>query len=76
MYRCPQCKSKRLEVVVEMWAALEQDEETGDFQTDIDEAENHDQEWGGDSTMRCVDCEYAAEVNSFDEENENGSEKR
>ena len=79
MYRCPTCKSKdHLNVSVEVWAKLIQpDSEPEAFETDIDMAESHDQEWSGSSVMMCVnpDCEdsydtHIAEYFNVDEDDE------
>ena len=65
MYRCPICNSKdHLNVSMEVWAKLIQpDDEPEAFETDLDEAESHDHEWGNNSVMMCVNPECA---NSFD----------
>jgi hypothetical protein len=61
-----------LDVVVEMWAKLYQDND-GEFQTDPDEAESHDQEWGSNSVMRFTneDCGYQSIAKDFEEEERN-----
>jgi hypothetical protein len=65
MYRCPTCKSaKHLDVTIETWARLIQpDDDPEAFQTDLDEADQHDHEWSDNSVMMCVNPECA---NSFD----------
>jgi len=55
MYRCPECGSTNLEVVVQAWAILIQTD-TG-FQTDTTKPDNGPHEWSDESPMRCVDCE-------------------
>lgn len=67
MWQCPKCKSRNLEVTVEMWAALIQpEEEPENFQTDTDAASCHDQEWTQDSHMHCRDCDHYATAEAFE----------
>jgi len=66
MYRCPKCKSDRLEVVVTVWARLTQDL-NGDIGTCISEARDDSQDWGENSPMRCRDCGHSGKAGSFDE---------
>ena len=55
MYRCPECGSDNLEVVVEVWATLIQ---KGDgFETDTTTPADANHEWGDNSAMRCRDCD-------------------
>ena len=61
---CPQCRSKHLDVVVQVTARLEQSSD-GNFETDLD---NSDHEWGADSAMTCRDCGTSAPAAMFEEE--------
>jgi hypothetical protein len=53
MYKCPECGSTRLEVVVEVWATLIQTDEGFETDTTTPDA-SHD--WTENSVMRCCDC--------------------
>ena len=55
MYRCPECGSISLEVVVEVWATLTQNAEA--FETDTSTPKDASHEWGDNSVMRCQDCD-------------------
>ena len=57
MYRCPECGSTNLEVVVEVWATLIQTDDN--TETDTTTPKNGDHEWGDNSAMRCVDCDHS-----------------
>ncbi len=54
MYRCPNCGSTNLEVIVQVWATLIQADDN--FQTDTTTPDNSSHEWSDESPMRCVDC--------------------
>jgi hypothetical protein len=81
MWICPTCKSKdHLEVVVEIWAKLIQpDDDPEAFETDTDNVQDHDQEWGANSVMQCTnpDCEdcHCHVAAFFDEEDEHYGDK-
>jgi hypothetical protein len=68
-YRCPKCKSDNLDVLVEVWARLSQNEpeEPGwtEFSTDVTAGEFGDHEWGDNSPMRCRDCDHCAIAAEF-----------
>jgi hypothetical protein len=55
MYRCPECGSISLEVVVEVWATLIQNADG--FETDTSSPKDGSHEWGDNSVMRCRDCD-------------------
>ena len=54
MYRCPECGSTNLEVVVEVWATLSQTEDN--LETDTSTPKGGDHEWSDNSAMRCIVC--------------------
>lgn len=56
-YRCPQCSSTNLEVVVEVRAKLIQKDD-GNFQTDTSTPDNgnHNHDWDSNSLMICNEC--------------------
>ena len=54
MYRCPECGSTNLEVIVEVWATLIQTDDN--LETDTSTPKTADHEWDDESVMRCVDC--------------------
>ena len=56
MYRCPECGSANLEVVVEVWATLIQTDDNLETDTTIPKTGDH--EWGDESIMRCTDCHW------------------
>ena len=59
-WKCPQCGSEKLSVMVTVSADLTQ---SGDnFETDP----NGDHEWDGDSLMTCQECQYAAASRQFE----------
>lgn len=69
-WRCPNCgTTNRLEVVVRVWACLEQTleqtlelgvvESENKFQTCVDD---HDHEWDGASDMACEECGWRGEA--------------
>lgn len=59
-WKCPQCGSKKLSVMVTVSADLTQ---SGDnFETDP----NGDHEWDGDSLMTCQECQYVAASRQFE----------
>lgn len=62
-YRCPKCRSDRVEVTVQCWAELDQSD-PDNLQTDIDTS---DQEWDGDSSMRCRACGQIRLVRDFEQ---------
>jgi len=64
MYQCPQCCSTNLEVVVEVWATLIQTDDDN-FETDTSTPKNGDHEWGGNSAMRCIDCDCSDIAEKF-----------
>jgi hypothetical protein len=66
MYRCPKCKSDRLEVTVEVWATLTQTRLDDGFEavTAIPEPARH--EWNQNSVMRCVACDHHAIADEFE----------
>lgn len=72
MYKCPECGSDALEVTIETWARLIQDEDGP--QTDTDEAQHHDHEWGDNSVMRCVKCGHDGIAEVFEVEEDEGEE--
>jgi hypothetical protein len=55
VYRCPECDSINLEVVVEVWATLIQNAEG--FETDTSTPDDGSHELGDNSVMRCRDCD-------------------
>ena len=59
--RCPKCGSEHLAVVVEMWAVFTQ----GGTEVYHDDCPNNDQDWDGDSMMRCLDCEHSGIAEEF-----------
>lgn len=60
-WKCPNCGSKRLSVMVTVSADLTQ---SGDnFETDA----NGDHEWDGDSLMTCGGCGYCTASRHFDQ---------
>ena len=54
MYRCPECGSTNLEVVVEVWATFIQTDDN--IETDTTTPKTGDHYWGDNSAMRCIDC--------------------
>src|ERR1035437_11190410 len=67
MYRCPKCKSTRLEVVVKVWARLTQDP-NGDIGTDTTESFDGSHDWDENSLMQCRDCDYRGQSAKFNQE--------
>ena len=63
MYRCPECGSVSLEVVVEVWAMLIQIAEG--FATDTSTPKDGSHEWGDNSVMRCGDCDCSEITERF-----------
>jgi len=64
-YKCPKCgKSDALDVQASIWVRLLQDD-PDNLETDLDEAANHDQEWGGEDPMLCCHCGHRAQVDGF-----------
>lgn len=60
-WKCPNCGSKKLSVMVTVSADLTQ---SGDnFETDP----NGDHEWDGDSLMTCNSCSYCSASRQFDQ---------
>lgn len=62
-YACPKCKSRELEVVVEVWATLIQTDDG--FETDTTTPDNGDHEWGENSVMRCTACDTHGIADEF-----------
>lgn len=60
-WKCPECGSSDLVVMVLVAAALTQHPD-GAFETDAD----GDHEWDGCSSMTCTDCNYCAASASFE----------
>ncbi len=61
-WKCPNCGSKKLSVMVTVSADLTQ---SGDnYETDP----NGDHEWDGDSRMTCKDCNYCSASRQFDQD--------
>jgi hypothetical protein len=56
MYQCPTCQSvDHLEVAISTWAKLIQPTDAPeDFQTDLDDASQHDHEWDSNAVMKCT----------------------
>jgi hypothetical protein len=55
VYRCPKCSSANLEVVVEVWATLIQNDDG--FETDTTTPDDASHEWTDNNVMRCCDCD-------------------
>ncbi len=71
MWKCPKCKGGDLDVSVEVWARLIQDEDGENFSTDTDGSQNGgDHEWDSNSVMQCrnADCGYTAISGEFNTE--------
>lgn len=64
-YRCPKCQSDNLDVLVEVWARMTQDEEGDGFSTDVTAGTFGDHEWSENSPMRCRDCDHCAIAGEF-----------
>lgn len=60
-WKCPECESDSLSVVVMTSATLVQ-EPDGNFQTDI----AGDHEWDENSSMTCTDCGHSAAASDFE----------
>ena len=60
-YACPNCGSKHLQVSVTARAALTQDEEDGNLQTEV----FGDHEWDNASPMECSICQYSGSASDF-----------
>lgn len=61
-WKCPECESDSLSVVVMTSATLVQ-ESDGNFQTEVD----GDHEWDGNSSMTCTDCGHSGAASEFEE---------
>lgn len=64
-WKCPECGSKRLTVMVEVTAELTQYGEGDDynFETTTDSS---DHQWDENSAMTCCDCDHCAIADEFD----------
>jgi len=60
-WKCPECASSALSVVVTVSANLLQ-EPDGNFQTDV----AGDHEWDENSSMTCTDCGHSAAASDFE----------
>ena len=60
-WKCPNCGSKKLSVMVTVSADLTQSADN--YETDP----NGDHEWDGDSLMTCKDCSYCSASRQFDQ---------
>ncbi len=60
-WKCPNCGSKTLSVMVTVSADLTQSADN--YETDP----NGDHEWDGDSRMTCKDCNYCSASRQFDQ---------
>lgn len=61
-YRCPYCGSTQLQIIVEVFADLIQNDD-GTFSTPLDLEDTP--EYGPESTVYCTDCEADAELEKF-----------
>jgi hypothetical protein len=66
VYRCPKCSSANLEVVVEVWATLIQNDDG--FETDTTTPDDASHEWTDNSVMRCCDCDSQEIAERFNTE--------
>jgi len=62
MYRCPQCQSTKLKVVVNTWAVLEQVDGRLATATSID---TDTIDWGRESQMECFECNFFGKARDF-----------
>jgi hypothetical protein len=62
-YRCYNCQSLRLNVVVRAWAPLYQEPDGG---TSTGAVERTAQFWDDESSMRCCDCQAQGEAADFE----------
>jgi len=65
-HRCPKCKSTRLAVVVQMWAAF------NDHGTEVyhDDCPDNDQFWDDSSQMNCRSCGHTGTGEEFFEDDD------
>lgn len=67
-YKCPTCGDRRIDVSIRTWAFLVEDpDDPESFETDIDEASNHDHEWDDESTGQCRICGHTAPMADFND---------
>lgn len=59
-WKCPECGSDRLTVVVTTTARLIQSEDN--FETEV----QGDHEWGEESYMECLDCDHGGNAGEFE----------
>lgn len=56
-YRCRSCgDADHIDIAANVWVRLIQTEGSDEFETDADEADDHDQTWGDDSAAVCRSC--------------------
>lgn len=66
-YKCRHCGStEELSVVVTRWALLVQSLDNIETDVDADGVPDHDEEWDGNSLMRCGGCGYSGNAIEFD----------
>ena len=71
-WKCPECGSTDLHVVVEAMAKLTQGED-GEFETEIDGG-SHD--WDGGSSMVCKGCDFVDDAAGFEVDTQNQTNER
>lgn len=68
-YQCPACLShEHIDICADIWVRLVQSS-PDNFETDIDEAHNHDHEWDGNHGAVCQNCNFGHNVYRFETEN-------
>ena len=60
VFRCPECQSQKLQVQVEVWACLLQEEDN--FETVMEGGEHY---WDETHPMRCRHCRFTGGVQVF-----------
>lgn len=67
-YQCPSCLShEHIDICADIWVRLVQNS-ADNFETDIDEAHNHDHEWDGNHGATCQNCGFGHNVDRFETE--------
>ncbi len=67
-YQCPSCLShEHIDICADIWVRLVQNS-ADNFETDIDEAHNHDHEWDGNHGAVCQNCNFGFNVDKFETE--------
>lgn len=63
-YTCPKCGSKELEITVQVWAELIQNDDG--FETDTTTPDDSSHDWDDESPMRCRSCGEFGKTSDFE----------